>query len=156
MIVSCSDDETVRLWDVESGREIRKLEGHSNYVNYAKFSPDGNKIVSCSKDKTVRLWDVSSGRQIQKLEGHSNSIYEVHFSPDGRSIVSCSLDQSVRCWQLETNSALSLEAPAKLKWQAGIQNCGLSMANSIWKGVRGLKSQQALLIMQRGGTLQKT
>src|ERR1022692_4677181 len=54
-------DSTARLWDVSSGREIRRFEGHSGYVSSVAFSPDGRSVLTGSGDHTARLWDVSSG-----------------------------------------------------------------------------------------------
>ena len=60
-LVSRSDDATLRVWDVASGRELLVLRGHEGYVLAADVSPDGARIVSGSADNTVRVWDASSG-----------------------------------------------------------------------------------------------
>ena len=52
-----------------TGREIRKFEGHSYWVNLVAFSPDGKTALSGSGDKTVRLWDLATGREMPELEG---------------------------------------------------------------------------------------
>ena len=80
--LSGSDDKTVRLWDVESGRCLRVLEGHSDSVWSVAFSGDSSRALSGSYDKTVRLWDVESGRCLRVLEGHSDSVWSVAFSGD--------------------------------------------------------------------------
>ena len=54
-------DNTVRLWDIESGREIRRFEGHSDYVGSVQISADGRIVLTGSSDNTVRLWDNTSG-----------------------------------------------------------------------------------------------
>ena len=69
------------------------LEGHSEDVNSAQFSPDGLKIVSASDDKSVRVWSAVTGECEQTLEGHSESVMSAQFSPDGLKIVSASGDQ---------------------------------------------------------------
>ena len=56
--MSGSRDKTLRIWDVQSGQEVCKLEGHSSVVRSVSFSPDGRQVVSGSSDKTVRIWDV--------------------------------------------------------------------------------------------------
>lgn len=66
-LASGSDDNTVRLWDVDSGKEIRRFEGHSNDVNSVSFSPDGKWLASGSDDDTVRLWDVVLGKEIRRF-----------------------------------------------------------------------------------------
>ncbi|ETO07442.1 hypothetical protein RFI_29950, partial [Reticulomyxa filosa] len=99
-IVSCSTDKTIRLWDIASGKEIKKLEGHLHWVLGVQFSPDGSKLVSCSSDKTVRIWDVESGRELEILKGHSDLVLGAQFSPDGSSVVSCSNDKTIRIWDV--------------------------------------------------------
>ncbi len=49
---------TVRLWDVESGRELRKFEGHQSHVGEVRFTPDGRQILSGGSDQTMRFWDL--------------------------------------------------------------------------------------------------
>ena len=78
----------VRLWDLATGREIRKLEGHSDAVNSVAFSPDGKTALSGSEDNTLRLWDLATGREIRKFEGHSGAVSSVAFSPDGKTALS--------------------------------------------------------------------
>ncbi len=95
-------DNTVRLWDLATGREIRKLEGDSSYVFSVAFSPDGKTALSGSLDHTVRLWDLATGHEIRKLEGHSDTVNSVAFSPDGKTALSGSKDNSVRLWDLAT------------------------------------------------------
>lgn len=49
-------DTTIRLWDISSGREIHKFEGHKGAVMSLQFSPDGRYFLSGSSDATIRLW----------------------------------------------------------------------------------------------------
>ena len=59
-IASSSRDQTIRLWDVQSGVEKRRLTGHTDTVYSVVFSPDGQTLASGSWDETVRLWDVET------------------------------------------------------------------------------------------------
>ncbi|GLT30440.1 hypothetical protein SLA2020_052390 [Shorea laevis] len=61
-IVSASDDEILRLWDVNTGSLIKTLHGHTNYVFCVNFNPQSNMIVSGYFDETVRIWDVKTGK----------------------------------------------------------------------------------------------
>jgi WD40 repeat protein len=109
-IASGSHDKTVRVWDVESGQEMRKLKGHSSSVWPASFSPNGKSVVSGSADWTVRIWDVESGKAVRTLKGHSDGVSSVCFSPDGRTVVSGSWDKTVRIWDVESGKeVLKLE-----------------------------------------------
>ncbi|KAJ6523871.1 WD40-repeat-containing domain protein, partial [Mycena capillaripes] len=107
-IVSGSDDNTVRIWDAESGAALREpLEGHTSSVYSVAFSPDGKRIVSGSYDNTVRIWDAESGAALREpLEGHTSSVSSVAFSPDGKRIVSGSYDNTVHIWDAESGAAL--------------------------------------------------
>ena len=59
-IASGSTDSTIKLWDVNTGTELRTIEGHSGEVWSVTFSPDGKTLASGSSDKTIKLWDVSA------------------------------------------------------------------------------------------------
>ena len=67
-------DETVRVWDAASGKELLVLRGHGDWVYAAGFSPDGARIVSGSDDETVRVWDAASGEELLVLRGHEGSV----------------------------------------------------------------------------------
>ncbi|KAG8846333.1 hypothetical protein FRB91_000901 [Serendipita sp. 411] len=107
-IVSGSEDQTIRLWDAETGQPLGEpLLGHSNAVWSVAFSPDGHRIVSGSLDKTVRLWDAGTGQPLgAPLRGHSGIVRSVAFSPDGCYIVSGSGDHLIRLWDAETGQPL--------------------------------------------------
>ncbi|MDR1174301.1 MAG: WD40 repeat domain-containing protein [Treponema sp.] len=105
-IATGSKDNTVKIWDVESGREIRTLSGHTNSVRAAGYSPDGRRIVSGSLDTSAKIWNAETGQEIRTLSGHSGGIRSVAYSPDGRRIVSGSIDKTVKIWNAETGQEI--------------------------------------------------
>ncbi|KAG6329629.1 hypothetical protein ID866_9461 [Astraeus odoratus] len=107
-IASGSDDNTVCLWDVETGLQLGgPLKGHTSSVTSVAFSPDGKRIASGSDDSTVCLWDVETGLQLgSPLKGHTSSVTSVAFSPDGKRIASGSFDNTICLWDAETGSQL--------------------------------------------------
>jgi WD40 repeat protein len=107
-IVSGSVDKTVRVWDVDSGRELACLRGHEHSVRSVAFDSPGRRIVSGSVDKTVRVWDVDSGRELACLRGHERSVESVGFDPQGRRIVSGSDDGTVRIWDADSGACLEV------------------------------------------------
>jgi len=67
-LISASEDGTLRLWEVETGAELRRFAGHDGGVN-AVVVFDQRHVVSASEDRTVRLWDLESGEEIARFEG---------------------------------------------------------------------------------------
>ena len=112
-------DNTVRVWDVETGRALRVLEGHSAGINSVAWSPDGGRALSGAADQTVRVWDVETGRALRVLEGHSDSVRSVAWSRTAAARLRAE-DKTVRVWDVETGRALrALEGhpPAYLAWR---------------------------------------
>jgi WD40 repeat protein len=70
-LASSSKDKTVKLWSLESKKEITTLQGHSSEVNSIAFSPDGKYLASGSADNTVKLWSVEPQKEVTTLQGHS-------------------------------------------------------------------------------------
>ena len=95
-------DKTLKVWDLDSGRLERSLEGHSHSVAACAITPDGRRIVSASRDTTLKVWDLDSGRLLRSLEGHSNSVTACAITPDGRRIVSASDDTTLKVWDLDS------------------------------------------------------
>jgi hypothetical protein len=107
-IVSGSVDQTLRLWDAQTGQPIGEpLLGHEKYVWSVALSPDGNRIVSGSGDNTLRLWDAQTGQPFgDPLLGHEDQVSSVAFSPDGNRIVSGSADKTLRLWDAQTGQPI--------------------------------------------------
>ncbi len=83
------NDMTVRLWDVETGRCLRALEGHTQErIMCVTWSVDRRHALSSSDDMTIRLWDVETGRCLRALEGHTGEVFSVTWSADGRRALS--------------------------------------------------------------------
>ncbi|MEH1989677.1 WD40 repeat domain-containing protein, partial [Nostoc sp.] len=105
-LASGSSDNTIKLWDVSTGKAIKTLIGHSSSVWGVGFSPDGKTLASGSSDNTIKLWDVSTGKAIKTLTGHSSSVYSVGFSPDGKTLASGSFDKTIKLWDVNTGKAI--------------------------------------------------
>jgi len=99
-IISGSGDDTIRIWDAETGAAVGKpLEGHTTSVRSVAYSPDGQHIISGSDDNTIRIWDAETGAAVGKpVEGHTGIVWSVAYSPDGQRIVSGSGDSTIRTW----------------------------------------------------------
>jgi WD40 repeat protein/mono/diheme cytochrome c family protein len=99
-------DRTVRIFDIEANRDLRRCIGHTASVWAVEFSPDGKQILSGGKDGSVRLWDVETGRELRKFDGHSDLVTSVAFSPDGRRALSADIDGELLLWDLERGTVI--------------------------------------------------
>ncbi len=95
---SAATDGSVSLWDMETGDEANRLEGHNGSVTFAAFSPDGSRLVTTSKDETARVWAADDGEEIAMLGGHRASLTQAAFSPDGTRIITVASDNTARLW----------------------------------------------------------
>jgi WD40 repeat protein len=97
-VVSGSEDNTVKVWDLSSGRLLRSLEGHTGKVTSVAVTGDGQHIASGSSDKTVKVWEIATGNS-RELFGSDSAILNLALSPDGRWLV-CG-DAMGRVWIFE-------------------------------------------------------
>ena len=91
-------ESDIRLWDVATGRETGKLDGHGSWVSSLVFSPDGKKLISSSADQTIRTWDVADQKCLDVLRGHRQEVWRLALLPDGKTLVSGGKDGAVCFW----------------------------------------------------------
>ncbi|XP_014219527.1 WD repeat-containing protein 5B [Copidosoma floridanum] len=104
MLVSASDDCTLKIWDITDGTCLKTLVGHTNYVLCCNFSHDGMRVASGSFDETIKIWNVTTGQCIQTLQGHTDLISAVDFHRMGKYLVSGSYDGRILLWELESGT----------------------------------------------------
>jgi len=105
-IVTASMDNTARVWDATTGKELHQLSGHGDAVFSAQFSSDGKTIVTASYDNTARVWDTATGKELHPLSGHGAAVSSAQFSSDGKTIVTASDDNTARVWDVATGKEL--------------------------------------------------
>jgi WD40 repeat protein len=107
-LASCSQDHTVRLWQVDSGA-CQELRGHTGEVFGAAFHPDGTRLATAGRDGAIWLWDLARSVEVARLSGHTSYVWSLAWSPDGATLASGSGDFTVRLWDT---------APLKSRYQA--------------------------------------
>jgi WD40 repeat protein len=117
VLASGSEDCTVRLWDVQTGKEIRRITWHTGRVESVAFSPDGKVLASCGQDGTVRLAEVATGRQQLTPLTTRGPGYVVAFSPDGKTLAAS--DCAVRLWDAVSGKPLA-HFPELQQWTHGL------------------------------------
>jgi WD40 repeat protein len=106
LLASASEDETVRLWNPDTGEYVDALPGLDEPVNAVAFSPDGGLLAGAGEDKIIRLWDPQTSDLKHELTGHSRAVTAVAFSPDGQVLASGAEDQTIRLWRPATGTEL--------------------------------------------------
>ncbi|MEQ8959709.1 MAG: hypothetical protein RLP02_17590 [Coleofasciculus sp. C2-GNP5-27] len=108
ILASSSNDQTIKLWNLPTGKLLYTLAGHSSMVTSVAFSPDGKTLASSSNlavgDGNIKLWDVETGTLQQTLDkGLLNlRVSCVTFSPDGNTLASGNIDATIKLWQLNS------------------------------------------------------
>jgi WD40 repeat protein len=122
------DDKTMRLWDLKTGRCLRKFTDHSGAVNSVAWSTNQRRALSGSSDSTVRLWDVRTGHLLRVFEGHTHWIMSVAWSPHETRMLSGSDDDTIRLWDVESGRCLRVfdghsDSVTSVAWSANQRHC---------------------------------
>jgi len=104
--VSASSDNTLKLWDINSGTCLRTFVGHKDSIYAVAITFDRKYVVSGSDDKTLKLWDINTGKCLRTFEEHKGWVNCVVITADGKYIVSGSNDKTLKLWDINTGKCL--------------------------------------------------
>jgi WD40 repeat protein len=128
------DDDDVGLWDLQTGKQIQSLKGHSTEVTHLAFSADSKTIATVSED-SAKVWEVETGKELRTLKGLSLAF--VAFSDDGRLLTADRQGKAIRLWDVRTGNELTtislnndLVVPLKLGAD-GAALVGISLSGSV-------------------------
>ena len=84
--ISASKDQTLKIWDTETGRELKTLTGHSDKVTAVAIARDGLTAISASNDHTLKIWDLFTGQEVANFSG-DGAFNACGILPDGVTVV---------------------------------------------------------------------
>jgi WD40 repeat protein len=113
LLATAGYDGAIRLWEVATGRLVRRLDGARGTVWSLDYAPSGDRLAAAGEDGRIRIWSPGDGRLLAVLAGHGRNVWEVRFSPDGRRLASGSFDETARLWDSASGAALATLADHK-------------------------------------------
>jgi len=102
VMISASEDATLKVWDFETGDYERTLKGHTDSIQDIAFDNGGKLLVSCAADMSIKLWDFTTYQCTKTLMGHDHNVSSVAFLPTGDYILSASRDKTIKMWEVAT------------------------------------------------------
>lgn len=104
ILATGSYDSTIKIWDIETGEELRTLRGHTRGIRSLQF--DDTKLISGSLDMTLRVWNWRTGECLSTYQGHTEGVIALHF--ESNILASGSIDKTIKIWNFEDKSTFSL------------------------------------------------
>ncbi|KAL4785410.1 WD40-repeat-containing domain protein [Aspergillus varians] len=104
ILATGSYDTTIKIWDTDTGEELRTLSGHASGIRCLQF--DDTKLISGSMDRTIKVWNWRTGECISTYTGHRGGVIGLHF--DASILASGSVDKTVKIWNFEDKSTFLL------------------------------------------------
>jgi len=109
IVVSCSADQTLKVWDLGTGQLLKTLEGHTSRVNAVALTHDGRRAISASADGIIKIWNIRNGQPLKTLIGSKGLISNfrsIALTRDDNWLISASEDKLLRIWDLNTSKIL--------------------------------------------------
>jgi WD40 repeat protein len=131
------------LWNISTGKEVRRFIGHKGAVWSVTFSPDGQQVLTGGGvDGTkggkgsVRLWNTDTGTQVKQFKGHDAAVVSVAFSPSGKQLLTASLqDKTVRLWNIKTGKVIKQFKDLTNVSSVAFSPDGMQLLIAHWSGV---------------------
>jgi len=114
MIISASDDRTIKIWNAETGNLINSINAHNGRVLDIKVSPVAKQFASCGDDSTIKIWDLNTFSLIKTLKKDMEEISSISYHNSGECIACGGDMKNIYIWDLKNDSVIiSLEGHEK-------------------------------------------
>ena len=134
-LVSGGSDQTLKIWNLQTGTLLRTLTGHTDTVRAIVTSQDGRLLASGSGDKTIKIWNLQTGELLRTLTGHAGPVWSVAISPDGKTLVSGAYDGTIKIWDVQTgNLRRTLPDHYDSVWAVAISPDGQTLVSGAYDG----------------------
>ena len=127
-IASGSLDNTIKIWDVSTGKELKTVASGTSLA--IAWKPDGQRLASCSSNATIKIWDSNTGQLLQEYPGqNTGDAQSITWSPDGKLIATCSrVADAIRIWDTITGKELNTLKGLSITWSPD----GQRLASGSW------------------------
>ncbi|MGV3756002.1 MAG: c-type cytochrome domain-containing protein [Verrucomicrobiota bacterium] len=110
-LASGGSDNAIRIFNVATGKEVRKIEQHADWVMAIAWSPDGKGLASASRDKTTRAYDATTGEMHSAYMSHEEPVFGVTFADGTNHIASVGRDRRLHLWKAEDGKVVKDSRP---------------------------------------------
>ena len=115
ILASASQDDTVRVWNTGTGKQLHHFVAHGQAVISVAFAPDGKVLAAADELGVVHLWDVDSGKSLHKIKTERGELFHVAFSMNGKLLACCGAGGTISLWNPESGKEVR-------KWETGATN----------------------------------
>jgi WD40 repeat protein len=130
ILASGDEKGLVKLWDAQTGKCLRSLQGHNSVVWSLAFHPNSGILASGGFDYRLCLWDISTGKALKTLQGKASEVWSVKFSPDGQILASSGQDRTIWLWDIASGECIqSLDGHQSSVWSISFSSDGQTLAS---------------------------